>query len=193
MLQFLFFLQLYLNPPLGSLPETWEKYKKSIDVEKETFKCFNENKIIKLSQVNDNYIDCADGSDEPGTSVLLVGKFYCKNEGETPKIINSWSVNDGICDCCDGSDELLNTHVKCSNVCLSDRNNSSKFNMKNKKPYHIEEQEKAKNKTKLYEKTEENYINIINDDENITNEEINKIKFKYQTKNFIVFFLNCKI
>ena len=104
-------------PPRGSNPDTWEKYRNAIDIEKNIFHCFSSNKTIDLKKVNDNYLDCEDGSDEPGTSASQKGYFYCQNAGDTPKLIPFWSVGDGICDCCDGSDEIGNSHVKCKNVC----------------------------------------------------------------------------
>eukprot|EP00933_Yihiella_yeosuensis_P078724 TRINITY_DN9052_c0_g3_i1.p1 TRINITY_DN9052_c0_g3~~TRINITY_DN9052_c0_g3_i1.p1 ORF type:complete len:661 (-),score=134.78 TRINITY_DN9052_c0_g3_i1:43-2025(-) len=58
--------------------------------------------------VNDNFCDCADGLDEPGTAAcagVSGAIFYCKNLGSIPKQIYASRVNDGICDCCDGSDE----------------------------------------------------------------------------------------
>ncbi|TXT10626.1 hypothetical protein VHUM_02131 [Vanrija humicola] len=75
-----------------------------------TFTCLSGDKVIPFSAVNDNYCDCPDGSDEPGTSACE-GKpaawFYCENKGHIPGRVRSSRVNDGICDpeCCDGSDE----------------------------------------------------------------------------------------
>eukprot|EP00929_Paragymnodinium_shiwhaense_P056929 TRINITY_DN28495_c0_g1_i4.p1 TRINITY_DN28495_c0_g1~~TRINITY_DN28495_c0_g1_i4.p1 ORF type:complete len:716 (-),score=152.37 TRINITY_DN28495_c0_g1_i4:105-2252(-) len=72
------------------------------------FRCFDSSLEVPVSSVNDNYCDCADGSDEPGTAAcagLSSGRFYCRNQRSSPKILYSSRVGDGICDCCDGSDE----------------------------------------------------------------------------------------
>ena len=79
------------------------------------FACGTEK--VHSSRINDNYCDCEDGSDEPGTSACagrILAQFYCNNFGYKSLYIESSKVDDGICDCCDGSDEPLNA---CANVC----------------------------------------------------------------------------
>lgn len=113
----------------------------------ETFTCIS-NPSIKLpvARLNDDYCDCPDGSDEPGTSACSYlsplsppqpigsdGKdvnttpalpgFYCKNKGHQPSYIPFTSVNDGACDyelCCDGSDEYEHVGgIKCEDRCAA--------------------------------------------------------------------------
>ncbi|PNW70569.1 hypothetical protein CHLRE_17g725350v5 [Chlamydomonas reinhardtii] len=79
------------------------------------FTCISGGKTIPFKQVNDDYCDCADGSDEPGTAACHNGRFYCRNLGHEPKLLAAAFVDDGVCDCCDGSDEVKG---KCSNTCL---------------------------------------------------------------------------
>lgn len=117
------------------------KYYKGVD----TFTCISNPSItIPALRINDDYCDCPDGSDEPGTSAcshlspvspqtpansvkdtvnktLALPGFYCKNKGHQPSYVPFASVNDGICDyelCCDGSEEY--DHVgglKCEDKC----------------------------------------------------------------------------
>lgn len=104
--------------PIGSHPGTWKLYKSHINKTAGTFTCFDNSSTINLSQINDNHVDCKDGSDEPGTSAFKNGTFYCRNEGAEPKEIPKSSVGDGICDCCDGSDEIYNKdQVECEITC----------------------------------------------------------------------------
>jgi len=99
---------------LSDLP----KYKTS------AFRCLDDHgasqQLLPLSAINDEFCDCSDGSDEPGTSACAGQKqtlFYCKNEGSDAVLIYTSRVNDGICDCCDGSDEWRAAQGVCPNTC----------------------------------------------------------------------------
>ncbi|KAK4524972.1 hypothetical protein GAYE_SCF07G2876 [Galdieria yellowstonensis] len=81
------------------------------------FYCLNSTQRIPYSSLNDDFCDCDDGTDEPGTSACDRSVFYCENVGYLPAYIPSSQVNDGICDCCDGSDEWLK-YVDCPNRCV---------------------------------------------------------------------------
>jgi protein kinase C substrate 80K-H len=52
-----------LNNKRGIAPNMLEKYLAGGD----KFKCFDGSLTVPLSAVNDDYCDCKDGSDEPGT------------------------------------------------------------------------------------------------------------------------------
>ena len=81
------------------------------------FTCLDGSSTIPFSYVNDDYCDCNDGSDEPGTAACAGNRFYCENKGHQSFYLLSSRVNDGVCDCCDGSDEW-NTDATCSNTCI---------------------------------------------------------------------------
>ncbi|KAJ5449874.1 uncharacterized protein N7458_006323 [Penicillium daleae] len=127
--------------PRGVAPEFAKYYQDS-----NTFTCISNPSVqIPFSAVNDDFCDCPDGSDEPGTSAcshlshnspLTVADrlgnsegeieaalpgFYCKNKGHRPSFVPFQRVNDGICDyeqCCDGSDEWARVGgTKCEDRC----------------------------------------------------------------------------
>lgn len=93
------------------------------------WRCLDGSISIPFTAINDDYCDCPDGSDEPGTSACSGGSigagggqrdatFYCANEGHIPARLLASRVNDGICDpeCCDGTDEY-DGKIQCPNRC----------------------------------------------------------------------------
>ncbi|KAM0799872.1 glucosidase II beta subunit-like protein-domain-containing protein [Usnea florida] len=126
--------------PRGVGPEFAKYYKDS-----ETFTCISAPSIhLSVARLNDDFCDCPDGSDEPGTSACAhlsplspsfpgstpsddldtanaLPGYYCKNKGHQPSYVPFTVVNDGVCDydlCCDGSDEWAKTGgVKCEDRC----------------------------------------------------------------------------
>jgi len=104
------------HPSLGSRPKGVRVELASLYNPASDFKCLDGSNIIPFIQVNDDYCDCEDGSDEPGTSACPSGKFYCENAGHKSLVIPSSRVGDTVCDCCDGSDEW-ETGVGCPNTC----------------------------------------------------------------------------
>ncbi|KIY48740.1 hypothetical protein FISHEDRAFT_42747 [Fistulina hepatica ATCC 64428] len=97
----------------GVAPQDLSKYAPSAAG---TWTCLDGSKEIPWSYVNDDSCDCADGSDEPGTSACPDNWFYCTNAGHIGTFIRSSRVDDGLCDkeCCDGSDERPGL---CPNTC----------------------------------------------------------------------------
>jgi len=97
--------------PKGVRAELASFYNPTMD-----FKCLDGSNTIPFIQINDDYCDCDDGSDEPGTSACPTGKFYCENVGHKALVLPSSRVGDSICDCCDGSDEW-ERDIACPNTC----------------------------------------------------------------------------
>ncbi|XP_061375421.1 glucosidase 2 subunit beta [Gastrolobium bilobum] len=100
------------HPSLLGVHPLDEKYYSS-----EVIKCKDGSKSFLRDRLNDNFCDCPDGTDEPGTSACPAGKFYCRNLGSKPQFIVSSHVNDHFCDCCDGSDEYDGI-IHCPNTCV---------------------------------------------------------------------------
>lgn len=114
-------------------------------IDSETFTCISTPSIhLPIARLNDDFCDCPDGSDEPGTSAcahlshlspasfgstpsheidttIALPGFYCKNKGHLPSYVPFTAVNDGVCDyefCCDGGDEWAKVGgVKCEDRC----------------------------------------------------------------------------
>jgi protein kinase C substrate 80K-H len=63
------FVLVPLIPTTGVHPTLFDKYKK------DTFQCDN-GKVIPIDNVNDNYCDCADGTDEPGIFKMKLYFYY---------------------------------------------------------------------------------------------------------------------
>ena len=96
------------------------------DTETATFACAGA--AIPLSWVDDDFCDCADGSDETATaacaSISPPPRFACARwiDGvgglSTARSIPASRVGDGVCDCCDGSDEAAGATV-CPDRCAA--------------------------------------------------------------------------
>ncbi|CAE6933381.1 unnamed protein product [Symbiodinium natans] len=88
----------------------------------DTFACEEGSTKLPAAAVNDDFCDCEDGSDEPGTAACAGWPgtddrwFYCPNAAGTPRYVYRSRVGDGVCDCCDGSDEWQRPGL-CSDTC----------------------------------------------------------------------------
>lgn len=96
----------------GLSPEALKQYNDHIIFDRPdsspVFRCFDGSRQIPLNYINDDYCDCSDGSDEPGTSACVsrrsdakeyqtASQFYCENLHHKPQYIPKWKVDDGIC------------------------------------------------------------------------------------------------
>jgi protein kinase C substrate 80K-H len=106
---------------IGADPETERRFIAQI-ASLGGFRCSNDSgTLLPPSFLNDDYCDCPNGADEPGTAACaglapLSQKFFCPGEDNDKQTLPLSWVNDGQCDCCDGSDEWL-SGVQCENVC----------------------------------------------------------------------------
>ncbi|CAE7264210.1 PSL4 [Symbiodinium sp. KB8] len=85
-----------------------------------TFRCGSTTTEVQIAEVNDDFCDCPDGSDEPGTGACAGASealFHCSNAGSAARLVYVSRVGDGICDCCDGSDEEASRSTRCPNTC----------------------------------------------------------------------------
>lgn len=104
------------------------------DAGEKTWSCLSDPSIVlSYDQINDDYCDCPDGLDEPGTSACSTNlqPFYCKNKGHVPGYLEHLKVNDGVCDydaCCDGLDEYASG--KCPDKCAKVNKQFQKYRKK---------------------------------------------------------------
>eukprot|EP00927_Polykrikos_kofoidii_P036633 TRINITY_DN30925_c0_g1_i1.p1 TRINITY_DN30925_c0_g1~~TRINITY_DN30925_c0_g1_i1.p1 ORF type:complete len:455 (+),score=46.77 TRINITY_DN30925_c0_g1_i1:53-1417(+) len=128
----------------GAQPDLQSRYLQSRATGR--FQCFDgTQELSSFKSVNDDFCDCPDGSDEPGTSACA-GLVPSKPGGPPPiafacawafadatsqvtergafKMVRSAAVNDGICDCCGGEDEWDTTGgaAVCPDRCAQEEN-----------------------------------------------------------------------
>lgn len=75
----------------GVAPEAQQQFTKTLE-------CLvnGERKVLAHEFVNDDFCDCDQGEDEPGTSAcshLLSSAFYCGNDGYFPKTVSAIAID----------------------------------------------------------------------------------------------------
>lgn len=70
---------------------------------RDVLSCDGGKNVMNVDRMNDDYCDCKDGLDEPGTSscasvVTSDTTFWCLNSGHVSKRISLSRVDDGICE-----------------------------------------------------------------------------------------------
>ena len=102
----------------GTPPGSWASFFDADGI----YSCDGRARRLAKSQVNDDFCDCDDGTDEPGTAACALvdrkASFFCRNDGFASATVFASHVNDGVCDCCDGSDEWR-SGAACSNTCAA--------------------------------------------------------------------------
>jgi protein kinase C substrate 80K-H len=79
----------------GAAPDLAPRYAPGADG---SWACLDGSAVLpSFSRVNDDFCDCPDGSDEPGTSACPSGTFYCANRGHESRALSSAFVDDGVC------------------------------------------------------------------------------------------------
>ncbi|PWU88041.1 putative protein kinase C substrate protein, heavy chain [Trypanosoma cruzi] len=176
MLPYIFFFSLVITgcsalEPSYGVQDGFLEYFAAVHPEK-PFNCLCGNVSIMGHQVNDDYCDCPDGSDEPGTSActndrLEVNlpkkwKFRCKNIGFKQQEIPHNQINDGLCDCCDGSDEYSDI-IACPNVCAETQEIEEKKRLENERVREAGMREKEKMMEQVRKNREDDKVQLENE------------------------------
>jgi protein kinase C substrate 80K-H len=186
--------------PRGVMKTLADKYQ-GLDSPGATFTCLGgDSTSVPAGYVNDNYCDCPDGSDEPGTAACTyLGdryptelRFQCANTGYADQLFFHSRVNDGICDCCDGSDEYLPASqggIECPNTCAEAHEKAEKERAERERVRQAGlaakadlVREAAEKQESLTSKLAEHKGTLATVDVEITNAEADKAKWEAEEK-----------